>query len=75
MIKEIVPQVSVRIKDGKSSLWVDNGIDDQQFNTRPLVLVDGVPFDDVDQILNISIRELERIEVINLRYVLDGRYV
>ncbi len=72
VIKEVVPRVSVRVKDGKSSLWVDNGIDDLYFDNRPFVLVDGVPFDDVDQVLNINISELERIEVINLRYFLDG---
>jgi len=72
VIKEIVPKVSVRVSEGKSSLWVDNGIDDLYFDNKPLVLVDGVPFDDVDQVLNISITELERIEVINLRYFLDG---
>jgi hypothetical protein len=73
VIKEIVPAVSVRIRDGQSFFWVDNGIADQQFNRGPLILVDGVPFDDVDQILNISMGELECIEVINLKYVLDGR--
>jgi hypothetical protein len=73
VIKEIVPAVSVRIKDGKSFLWMDNGIADQHFNKGPLILVDGVPFDDVDQILNINIREMESIEVINLKYILDGR--
>ena len=72
VIKEIVPKVSVRVKDGLSSLWVDNGNNDPNFENKPLVLVDGVPFDDVDQILNISINEMERIEVINLRFFLDG---
>jgi hypothetical protein len=72
VIKEIVPKVSVRVKDGISSLWVDNGVDDLYFDDQPLLLIDGVPFDDVDQVLNISITELERIEVINLRYFLDG---
>jgi hypothetical protein len=35
-------------------------------------MVDGVPFDDVNQILNINITELECIDVINLKYVMDG---
>jgi len=73
VIKEIVPAVSLRIRYGESFLWMDNGIAEQQFYKGPLVLVDGVPFDDVDQILNINIRELESIEVINLKYILDGR--
>jgi hypothetical protein len=73
VIKEIVPAVSVRIRDGQSVFWVDNGIADQQFSKGPLILVDGVPFDDVDQILNIGIGELESIEVIDLKYVLEGR--
>jgi len=72
VIKEIVPMVSVRVKDGRSTLWVENGVDGTHFENKPLILVDGVPFDDVDQILNISMAELERIEVIHLRYFLDG---
>jgi len=72
VIKEIVPMVSVRVKDGLYSLIVESGIDGLIFDNKPLVLVDGVPFDDVDQILNIRLSELERIELINLRYFLDG---
>lgn len=72
VIKEIVPMVIVRVKDGLYSLRVENGVEGGFFKNKPLVLVDGVPFDDVKQILNISLSELERIEVINLRYFLDG---
>jgi hypothetical protein len=72
VIKEIVPMVSVREKDGQNSLIVENGVVGVDFNSGALILVDGVPFDDVDQILNISLRELESIEVVNLRYFLDG---
>ena len=72
VIKEIVPMVSVRVKDGLNSLVVENGVDNVNFDKAPLVLVDGVPFGDVDQILNISLSELESIEVINLKYFLDG---
>ena len=72
VIKEIVPPVSLRVKDGKTSFWMENGVDRLHFKNQPLVLVDGVPYDDADQILNIGIRELELIEVINLRYLLDG---
>jgi len=72
VIKEIVPMVSVRVKDGLYSFIVESGVDNVNFDKAPLVLVDGVPFDDVDQILNISLSELESIEVINLKYFLDG---
>lgn len=72
VIKEIVPSVSVRVKNGKSHFRLENGVDNLHFENQPLVLVDGVPFDDVDQILNIPIRDLEYIEVINFKYLLDG---
>ncbi len=71
VIKEVVPTVVVRTKDGRSYLRLSNGVDKMVFANRPFVLVDGVPFDDIDQILNISLTELERIEVINLRYFMD----
>jgi hypothetical protein len=72
VIKEIVPPVSLRVKEGKSFFWMENGVDGLHFQNQALVLVDGVPYDEVDQILNIGITELDRIEVINLRYLLDG---
>jgi hypothetical protein len=72
-IKEIVPKVSLRESNGRSQLWMENEIDEKRFQKKPLILVDGVPFDDVDQILTINIRDLDRIEVLNLRYFLDGR--
>ena len=72
VIKEIVPTVAIREKDARSYLRLYNGIDKMAFKNRPFVLVDGVPFDDIDQILNISLTDLERIEVINLRYFIDN---
>jgi len=71
-IKEIVPKVSLQESNGRSQLWIENEIDERKFQRKPLILVDGVPFDDVDQILRINIRDLEDIDVLNLRYFLDG---
>ena len=71
VIKEIVPYVSTRKMGGKSFIKITNEIDGQIFENNSLVLVDGVLFNDFDQILRLNSNEMERIEVINRRYFID----
>ncbi len=73
VIKEIVPHVSTRKKDGIILFHIINNIPGQHFENDPFVIVDGIPFNDVEQILNMRSAELERIDVINLKYFIDGQ--
>lgn len=71
VIKEIVPHVQTRQLDGKSYIKIVSDIDGQIFENNPLVIVDGIPFNDIDQILSMNSAEMRRIEVINRRYFID----
>jgi hypothetical protein len=68
IIKEIVPALWIGEKDKKSYFKLASESDSPPFENAPLVLVDGVPVNDIDKILAINPRELEKIEVLRKRY-------
>ena len=77
VIKEIMPGVSTVRKNDQLNFRLINQYQSQSFENNPLVIVDGVPVDDIWKVLNINSREIERIEVLTTRYyisdiVLDG---
>ena len=77
VIKEIMPGVSTVRKNDQLNFRLINQNQSQSFENNPLVIVDGVPVDDIGKVLNINSREIERIEVLTKRYfisdiVLDG---
>ena len=72
VIKEIVPNVYTRKRDEKYSFRLLSDIEGQIFKNAPFVLVDGVPYNEVGNILDMRADDLHRIDVINLRYLIDG---
>ena len=70
VIKEIVPYVSVYKRKGKSYLQMVSKYYGLTLN-HPLVLVDGTPFNDIDQLLHLPASEIEAVEVVNLRYFFE----
>lgn len=77
VVKEIIPEVTIFRKDRQPSLKVISSNPYQIFSNKALVLLDGVPVSDIEKLLSISARELERVEIINSRYfyadyVLEG---
>jgi len=68
IIKEIVPALWIGKRDKKSYFRLASGQDSPPFEKEPLVLVDGVPVNDIDRILAINPNELERIELLRKRY-------
>ncbi len=71
VIKEIIPYVRTRTLDGRSFIRVVSDIESKAFDNAPFVIVDGIPFNDFDQILGMNSTDMERIEVINRRYFID----
>lgn len=71
VIYELIPSAYTRRKGGKSFLYLINAIDGRAFENNPLVIVDGIPFDDISQIIRMNSTEMERIEVLNLKYFID----
>jgi len=68
VVKEIIPEVVLFRKDRQPALKVISSNPYQIFNNQALVLLDGVPVNDIDKLLSISARELESVEIINSRY-------
>jgi len=67
-IKEIVPGVSIYKENDRSNIRLVNETMDKAFDTDPLVIVDGVPINDIDKILTMDLKDLEKIEVLKDRY-------
>ncbi len=73
VVYEVVPNVSVKTKNGKSFIKVYN---DQTFSEglETLVLLDGIPIHNQDEVLRLSPDRIEKIEVKNKVYV-HGRVI
>ena len=68
VVKEIIPEVVSFRKNRQPALKVISSNPYQIFSNKALVLLDGVPVADIEKLLSISARELERVEIINSRY-------
>ncbi len=77
VVKEIIPNVYTLKQNGKYDFKLINKYRGQPFENKPLVLVDGVPVYDIEKVLNINSKEIEKADIINTRYffsenVFDG---
>jgi hypothetical protein len=68
VIKEVVPGLWIWQRDKKNYFKLASESDCLPFEKDPLVLVDGVPVDDIDKVLAINPGELEKIEIVRKRY-------
>jgi len=68
IVKEILPEIVIYRKNKKYSFKIINSYPYQPFENQALILVDGVPVYDIENLLNVSSKDLERIDIINRRY-------
>jgi hypothetical protein len=68
VVKEIIPGVYVMKQDGKYDFKLINKLKGQNFQNKPLVLLDGVPVYDIEKVLNINSKDIERADIISTRY-------
>lgn len=68
VVREILPEVTLFTKDKKAALKVISSNPYQIFNNPALVLFDGVPVSDIEELMKVSAKELEKTEIINTRY-------
>lgn len=77
VVKEIIPGLSVVRKNKQMVFRLINNYPFVPFENMALVLVDGVPVYDIGKLLEVSSKEIERIDIFNRRYfysnyVFDG---
>ncbi|WP_161889315.1 hypothetical protein [Pontibacter russatus] len=70
VMREYVPGVQVRLRQGEFHFNVVNTPGSAVFHTNPLVLLDGVPVFDIDQIMAFDPRKVRKLEVLTRRYFL-----
>jgi hypothetical protein len=68
IVKEIIPEMTVIKKNSKFSFKIINSYPFQPFENQALILVDGVPVYDIENLLNVSSKDIERVDIINRRY-------
>jgi hypothetical protein len=71
IVKEILPEINVIKRNKKFSFKIINSYPYQPFENQALILVDGIPVYDIENLLNVSSKDLERIDIINRRYYLS----
>ncbi len=65
---EVIPQVNLRRSGGNRSLQVRGDHPDMEY-FPPLLMVDGVAVFDVESVLGISPRAVERVEIVTAPYI------
>jgi len=68
ILREYVPDVNVRKKDGKFQLPVFDNVRREFFRVSPLILLDGVPVLDADKIMSYDPLKIKRLEVVARMY-------
>ncbi len=68
VVKEIIPYVYALKQDGEYDFKLINKYKSQPFENKPLVLVDGVPIYNVEKVLNIASKDIEKTDVTNTKY-------
>jgi hypothetical protein len=77
VVKEIIPGVSTVKKNDKTNFKLYYQYQSKPFEDNPLVLVDGVPVYDLEKVISINSKDMEKIDVFTTRYyisdiVMDG---
>lgn len=65
---ELIPQASIRTENGKSSIQVLGAAADLLVYP-PLVLIDNIIVTEIDKLLEVSPKRIERIEILNKPYI------
>ncbi|MCX6321501.1 MAG: hypothetical protein NTX93_06830 [Bacteroidia bacterium] len=68
IVKEILPEIMIIRRNKKYSFKIINSYPYQPFENQALILIDGVPVNGIENLLNVNSKDMERIDIINRRY-------
>ena len=68
IVKEIMPNIMIVKRNRRYNFKIVNSYPYPPFENQPLTLVDGVPVSDIENLLNVTSKDIEKIDIINRRY-------
>jgi hypothetical protein len=72
VLREYVPEVLVRRRNGKFNLVVFDEVNKVVFDQAPLVLLDGIPIFDFDKLMAFDALKIKKLEVETKKYLLGN---
>ena len=72
VVKEILTEVVLERRNKESILKVLSANPYEEFKNQALIIIDGVPFYDIEKLLNVKASEVERVDIIKNRYFYSG---
>lgn len=72
VLKELIPEVILVHQDDEYTIRVVSPNPYEDFKNQALVLVDGVPFYNIEELINMRANKLESVDYINTRYFYNG---
>jgi hypothetical protein len=74
VLREYVKSLNVVRKGDKFALYLLNNVTDRFFADPPLILIDGVPFFDVNELFQQDPKNIKRLDLINREYLLGDEH-
>lgn len=68
IFREYIPEVQVKRAKGSYELRVDHAPLPEFFTTDPLMLLDGVPYFNTDEVMNFDPLKIRRIDIVNRHF-------
>jgi hypothetical protein len=68
VIREYMPEVAVRKRNGKRSILVTDLANERMFEQEPLILLDGLPVFNTEKFLAFDPLKIQKLEVVARRY-------
>jgi hypothetical protein len=72
IITELIPGVATTRNNGKINFRLTKPYQTKPFENGPLVLVDGIPVYDLEKVIGISSKDIEKVDVVIDRYYISG---
>jgi hypothetical protein len=66
---ELIPGLSIKTKKSKNSIFIQNPVTKNYYDTPPLMLVDGVIIGDPSEIFKLDPELVEKIDIIKDEYI------